>query len=251
MTSYYWPPTGSSSGSGTVTSVGLTLPNIFSVSGSPVTTTGSLTATLATQAANLVFAGPTTGADAAPTFRLLVAADIPALPYGTGTVTSVSVVSANGFAGTVATATTTPAITLTTTITGILSGNGTAISAASTTGSGSVVLATSPTLVTPALGTPSALVGTNITGTAAGLTAGTVTTNANLTGVVTSVGNTTSFGSSTGSGAVVLAISPTLVTPALGTPSALVLTNAIGLPLTSGVTGILPVANATSATVAI
>ena len=48
----------------------------------------------------------------------------------TGTVTSVSVVSANGFAGTVATATTTPAITLTTTITGLLKGNGTAISAA-------------------------------------------------------------------------------------------------------------------------
>jgi hypothetical protein len=54
---------------------------------------------------------------------------------GSGTVTSVSVVSANGFAGTVATATTTPAITLTTTITGILKGNGTAISAV-TIGSG-------------------------------------------------------------------------------------------------------------------
>jgi hypothetical protein len=48
---------------------------------------------------------------------------------GSGTVTSTSVVSANGFAGTVATATTTPAITLTTSITGILKGNGTAISA--------------------------------------------------------------------------------------------------------------------------
>jgi len=47
-----------------------------------------------------------------------------------GTVTSVSVVSANGLAGTVATATTTPAITLSTSITGILKGNGTAISAA-------------------------------------------------------------------------------------------------------------------------
>lgn len=75
---------------------------------------------------------------------------------GTGTVTTVSVVSANGFAGTVANATTTPAITLTTTITGILQGNGTAISAATTTGSGSVVLATSPTLVTPALGVATA-----------------------------------------------------------------------------------------------
>jgi trimeric autotransporter adhesin len=49
---------------------------------------------------------------------------------GSGTVTSVSVVSANGFTGTVATATSTPAITLTTTITGLLKGNGTAISAA-------------------------------------------------------------------------------------------------------------------------
>ena len=49
---------------------------------------------------------------------------------GTGTVTSASVVTANGFAGTVATATTTPAITLTTSITGVLKGNGTAISAA-------------------------------------------------------------------------------------------------------------------------
>lgn len=51
-------------------------------------------------------------------------------PASGGTVTSVSVVSTNGFAGTVATATTTPAITLSTTITGILKGNGTAISAA-------------------------------------------------------------------------------------------------------------------------
>ena len=48
-----------------------------------------------------------------------------------GTVTSASIVSANGFAGTVATDTTTPAITLSTSITGVLKGNGTAISAAS------------------------------------------------------------------------------------------------------------------------
>lgn len=96
------------------------------------------------------------------------------LAGGSGTVTDVSVVSANGFAGTVATSTTTPAITLTTTVNSpVLAGNGTAISAATTTGSGStVVLATSPTLVTPNLGTPSTLVGTNITGTAAGLSIG-------------------------------------------------------------------------------
>ena len=52
------------------------------------------------------------------------------LPSLGGTVTSVSVVTANGLAGTVATSTTTPAITLSTTITGLLKGNGTAISAA-------------------------------------------------------------------------------------------------------------------------
>jgi hypothetical protein len=49
---------------------------------------------------------------------------------GAGSVTSTSVVSANGFAGTVATATSTPAITLSTSVTGVIKGNGTAISAA-------------------------------------------------------------------------------------------------------------------------
>lgn len=57
--------------------------------------------------------------------------DTAAYSTTTGTVTTASVVSANGFAGTVANASTTPAITLTTSISGILKGNGTAISAAS------------------------------------------------------------------------------------------------------------------------
>jgi len=70
---------GGGGGSGTVTSVGLSLPSIFSVSGSPVTTSGTLTAALATQTANLVFAGPTSGGAATPTFRALVSADIPSL----------------------------------------------------------------------------------------------------------------------------------------------------------------------------
>lgn len=70
-------PAWSAVGSGTVTSVGLSLPGIFTVSGSPVTTTGTLTGSLNTQSANLVWAGPTTGAASAPTFRSLVGADLP------------------------------------------------------------------------------------------------------------------------------------------------------------------------------
>jgi len=65
-------------GSGTVSSVGLALPAIFTVTNSPVTTSGTLTGTFTTQTANTVFSGPGTGAAAAPTFRALVAADIPA-----------------------------------------------------------------------------------------------------------------------------------------------------------------------------
>lgn len=52
------------------------------------------------------------------------------LSSASGTVTTVSVASANGFGGSVATATTTPAITITTSVTGLLKGNGTAVSAA-------------------------------------------------------------------------------------------------------------------------
>ena len=99
------------------------------------------------------------------THRLLVNA---AGGSGTGTVTSVSVVSANGFAGSVATPTVTPAITITTTVNSpVLAGNGTAIAAATTTGSGStVVLATSPTLVTPTLGAATATTVNKVTITA-------------------------------------------------------------------------------------
>lgn len=64
---------------GTVTSVALTAPAEFSVAGSPITGNGTIAISHATQTANRVFAGPTSGGAAAPTFRALVAADIPAL----------------------------------------------------------------------------------------------------------------------------------------------------------------------------
>lgn len=68
-----WAP----AGSGTVTSVAISAPSEFSVTGSPVTTSGTLTLTKANQNANLIYAGPSSGGAAAPTFRSLVADDIP------------------------------------------------------------------------------------------------------------------------------------------------------------------------------
>ena len=74
---------------GTVTSVGLALPSIMTVSGSPVTSSGTLTGALTTQAVNAIFAGPSSGAAAAPTFRSLTTADIPALSYVTSVAATV------------------------------------------------------------------------------------------------------------------------------------------------------------------
>ena len=107
------------------------------------------------------------------------------------------------------------------------------------TGTGNVVLSTSPTLVTPALGTPSSATLTNATGLpiatgVSGLGTGVATflatpSSANLAATVTD---------ETGSGSLVFATSPTLVTPALGTPSSVTLTNATGLPISTGVSGL-------------
>lgn len=76
-------PTWSNASTGTVTSVALSLPSFITVSGSPVTTSGTLTGTLATQAAGTFFAGPTSGAAAAPTFRALQAPTIQQFTAGT------------------------------------------------------------------------------------------------------------------------------------------------------------------------
>lgn len=99
------------------------------------------------------------------------------------------------------------------------------------TGTGAAVFATSPTLVTPALGTPASGVMTNVTGLpistgVSGLAAGI----AAFLATPSSANLATAMTDETGSGANVFATSPTLVTPNLGTPSAVTLTNGTGLP---------------------
>jgi hypothetical protein len=86
---------------GTVTSVGLSMPTQFTVTNSPVTSSGTLTASWNNQTANYVFAGPTTGAAAAPTFRALVSGDIPALSYVSSVGATAPITSTGGLTPTI------------------------------------------------------------------------------------------------------------------------------------------------------
>jgi len=203
---------------GTGTSVGLNVG-----SGKTLAVTGTLTSTGTT---NLTSPAVTTGLTT-PSTTFALANTTATTVNAFGAATAVNVGAATGTMTVANTTLAAKAITASTTL---------GVTGVATLGNGAI------------LGTPASMTATNITGTASGLTAGNVTTNANLTGGVTSVGNAatvvtnanltgpitsvgnaTSIASQTGTGTTfVMNTSPTLVTPALGTPSALVGTNITG-----------------------
>lgn len=65
---------------GSVTSVGVNVPSFLTRTGSPITSSGTIEIGLANQNANLIFASPSSGGAAAPTFRAMVANDLPTIP---------------------------------------------------------------------------------------------------------------------------------------------------------------------------
>lgn len=287
-------------GTGTVTSVALAVPSWLTVSGSPVTSAGTLTVSGSTVAGNLVLATPN-GSSGAVSPRAIVANDLPLISLTTGVVgalppTNGGTGETGGLTG-IAYANGTSAFTtaVASNVTGLFSGtcssstflrgdgscaspsggaafqvNGSALTSSATinfqssSAIGGLTLtqtnASAGNIQLGLVGWPGSLIsgdcltnnGTTIAWGACGgsfslITPGTNTSGAMFIGTGASFGPTGSgtvtanaySGATTGSGSVVLATSPTLVTPALGTPASGVGTNLTGIPLGTGVTGTL------------
>lgn len=207
----------SPTGSGTVTSVGLTVPAWLTVGGSPVTTSGTLAITATTgETANEFLATPN-GSSGALGLRAIVAADIPTLNQNTsGSAASLSATLACGefpaLTGNVTTSAGSCATTVAAAPLSAITGLGTSVATALGIAIGS---AGAPVTNGGALGTPSSGVGTNLTGIPLGA----------LTGLGTGVA--TALGDNVGSAGA-------LVTNggALGTPSSGTGTNLTGIPTT-------------------
>lgn len=247
-----WALVGAPPGTGSVTSVGLTFPSTFCATGSPVTSSGNLSCTLATgQTANQIFGTDSSGAVG---LMALAVAQLPTIPL-----TSLASIAGNTVLGVSGGTSSTPEALSAAALSTIL-GLGTAATVnIGTSGSTLGLLNSDLTFSgTNAYGTPSSINLANATFPASGPGAGTITgitTSSPLSGsgtsgsvalscptCATSANNLGFFAATTsaqlagilsdetGTGSAVFSISPVFTTPNLGTPSALVLTNATGLP---------------------
>ena len=199
-----WDGGGGGGGSGTVTSVTFTGDGVVdsSTPSTAVTTTGTVLATIKTQTANTVLAGPGSGSAAAPTFRLLGAQDYSPQTYAAG------IVGVNA-----QTATYTPALTSLVqglSVCWLPEANNTAAATFSPNGLTATAIRKFGTTVLAANDLSTAALACAV-----------------YDGTYWELQNPQT---TTGTGAFVLATSPTLVTPVLGTPASVTLTNATGLP---------------------
>jgi len=216
------------------------LPNAVTVTTSVTTPTTVVGSAVTSNATGINVSGGVT-LSPNPAVGILTAASVKAGAASTldvtglevqGGVKAVGVITATSFSGNLALSNVTGIDSDVVTFLGTPSSANLAASIDDETGTGALVFGTSPSLTTPNIGTPSAGTLTNCTGLpissgVSGL-AGNVAT---FLGTPSSANLASAVTDETGSGALVFANSPTLVSPALGTPASGTLTNCTGLPM--------------------